>query len=488
MNRRSFLRHSMLFGSLAGLEPLRALGERFAAGVPPASVRGYGPLVDKGDLWLPAEFNYEIISWQGKPMSDGSLTPGIFDGMGAFPDTRRTAGMRRTILIRNHENRELEGELRVQAGAMLEYDPLAYGGNTKLVVERRKTGQRDPVSGRELYRYEVISDFAILGGTTTNCAGGELPFKKWVTCEEVVKRSPNGKKHGYIFEIDATADGPVPAVPVRGAGRMAHEATAWRGGILYLTEDRSIEPDPVLGSVGACLYRYIPGRRQCRTSNLAFSSGTLQALKLRDEFHANMNRGRQTGVPYKVEWVTVDNPDHEDDTDSRRDRVAGFTPTRIQAQDKGAAYFERLEGAWSSGAGARARIYFDCTTGGTAGLGQVWKYNPSRSTITLLYESINPQSLRHPDNLVVVPQTRDIFLCEDAGGGHFIRGLTRRGEIYDFVKTGTNQTEFCGACFDRAGHTLYVNQQGDRGFLPEGPSGGRAVTYAIYGPFGRRLR
>ncbi len=37
---------------------------------------------------------------------------------------------------------------------------------------------------------------AILGGTSTNCAGGELPFKKWMTGEEVVKRQPNGKKHG----------------------------------------------------------------------------------------------------------------------------------------------------------------------------------------------------------------------------------------------------------------------------------------------------
>ena len=34
----------------------------------------------------------------------------------------------------------------------------------------------------------------------------------------------SGKKHGYIFEIDATAEGPVPAIPVPQAGRRAHEA------------------------------------------------------------------------------------------------------------------------------------------------------------------------------------------------------------------------------------------------------------------------
>jgi hypothetical protein len=487
MHRRDFIRRSSLLTALAAFGPLHNLGRMVAAGATPPVARGYGPLVDKGDLWLPAEFHYQIISWQGKLMSDGAPTPGIFDGMGAFSDRSPAAGTTRTILIRNHENRELPGELRVETGAALEYDAMAAGGNTKLVVDRRKTGQRDASSGRELYRYEVVSDFAILGGTSTNCAGGEMPFKRWVTCEEVVKRTPSGRKHGYIFEIDATAEGPVPAIPIRGAGRMAHEATAWRNGILYLTEDRGIGSDPLLGTVGACFYRYIPEHGKHGCSTLPPAGGVLQALKIRGEIRANMNARRKVGVPYEAEWVTVDEPDHDDDTDNRRDRVAGFTPTRIQAQDKGAAFFNRLEGAWASGAGPRSRIYFDCTTGGAAGLGQVWEYNPHLLTITLLYESTSSLSLRNPDNVVVVPRTRDIFLCEDAGGEQFIRGLTGSGEIYDFAKTATNQTEFCGACFDRSGHTLFVNQQGDRGALPDGPAGAQAVTYAIYGPFGKRL-
>ena len=95
--------------------------------------------------------------------------------------------------------------------------------------------------------------------------------------------------------------------------------------------------------------------------------------------------GRVVGQPYPVEWVTIDDPDHEDDTDNRRDRVAGFTPTRIQAQDKGAAIFDREEGIWVGG----GKVYFDCTAGGAANLGQVFEFDPGSQTITLIYESTN---------------------------------------------------------------------------------------------------
>ena len=77
---------------------------------------------------------------------------------------------------------------------------------------------------------------------------------------------------------------------------------------------------------------------------------------------------------------------------------------------------------------------------------------------------------------------------EDGGGEQFVRGVTPNGEIYDFCKTETNETEFCGGCFDPDNKTLYLNQQGDRGSLPGGPAGSNAVTYAIYGPFEKRLR
>ena len=480
LNRRRFLRGSALAAAgIASMGPLHALGLR---GIGPQRARaaqpgpGYGPLVDKGDLWLPKEFRYEIISWQGKPMSDGNPTPGIFDGMATYPGPRGT-----TILIRNHENRERPGEIDVVVPSELEYDTTALGGNTKLVLSPLSNG----AGGRGSDSEKVLEDFAILGGTSTNCAGG-VADTTWITCEEVVKRT-NGKKHGYNFEVPAYADGPVLAEPILNAGRFSHEAAAWLDGILYQTEDRSIAPDPLLGEAGACFYRYVPDPATYGgvdgTLELARSNGRLEALAIRGTPHANTHTGLHTvGEPYPVEWVSVPEPDHDDDTDTRTDRVPGLTPTRIQAQDNGAAYFQRPEGMWVAYDGL---IYFDCTSGGTIGHGQVWQYDPDAETLTLIFESTDANKLDFPDNVVIVPGTGHIFLQEDSDGDQFVRGVTPSGEIYDFAKNGPNGTEFCGGCFDPRGNAFYLNQQGERGDTPEGPGADRAVTYAIYGPFGK---
>ena len=479
VSRRSFLkRGAAVGGGLAAAGPLGAFSAATASGQEPEQAAGYGPLVPKGDLALPAAFNYQVISVQGTLMDDGRPTPGVFDGMGAFPGPAGT-----TILIRNHENRERPGEIKVVTGPGLEYDETAFGGNTKLEVRRERAGT-DPATGEALYAYEVVRQFAILGGTSTNCAGGLRDPLRWLTCEEVVKRTA-GKKHGYVFEIDARANGPVPAIPVPQAGRFSHEAAVERAGIVYLTEDRSLQPDPVLGTIGACLYRYLPTPRGGGVP-LHETSGPLQALKIRGEVHANMDTGRVVGQPYPVEWVPVPEPDHDDDTDSRRDRVPGFTPTRIQAQDRGAAYFDRQEGMWTGAGQGEAKIYFDCTTGGAQNLGQVWEYDPGREVLTLIYESTNSATLENPDNVVIVPQTSDILLQEDSSGDQFVRGVTREGSIYTFAQALTSDSEFCGGCFSPDGRTLFLNQQGGRGSLPFGSPTDRATTYAIYGPFERR--
>ena len=475
---------------MLGSGPLQSLSARAALGQEMPSVTGYGPLVPKGDLSLPAAFNYQVIDRQAIPMRDGRPTPGIFDAMGAFPDVGGGINGRgdRTVLIRNHENRERPGEIKVVTGPGFEYDETAFGGDTKIVVERRKAG-RDPATDQQLFEYTVVDRFAILGGTSTNCAGGELPFKKWMTCEEVVKRSPNGKKHGYNFEIDAMSDGPVPAVPIPQMGRFAHEATTWRSGILYQTEDQSLQPDPLRGTIGACLYRYIPDQRVGQSGNFAETTGPLEALAIKGSPRQNMDLVVTPGASFPVEWVPVPEPDHDDDTNNRRDRQPGFTPTRIQAIDNGAAFFDRQEGMWSSSQGGGFKVYFDCTTGGPQNLGQVWEYDPGREVLTLIYISTDRNTLENPDNITIVPQTQDIFLCEDSPGEQFIRGVTQDGEIYTFAQAVSNDTEFCGACFDPDGQTLYVNQQGDRGVDESGqPTAGSqpAVTYAIYGPFEKR--
>ena len=105
--------------------------------------------------------------------------------------------------------------------------------------------------------------------------------------------------------------------------------------------------------------------------------------------------------------------------------------------------------------------------------------------LTLLFESPSPDVLLRPDNLVVSP-VGDLLVCEDNIGAlddgdppNFIRGLASDGTIYPFAKAETNQSEFCGACFDPQGEVLYVNQQG------RPPFGVPAITYAITGPWMR---
>lgn len=457
LDRKTLFRRGLVAGTgLAALGPLHALGADVAHGSPKRAP-GYGPLVNKGDLWLPEDFNYAVIQRQGETMSDGNPVPGIFDGMAAYPGKRGTI-----VLIRNHENRKQAGEIPVIVPEELRYDPTpSYNaGNTKVVVDM--VGPKG--------NFKVLETFAILGGTDTNCAGGTTPWDSWITCEEVVNRSAAGVKHGYNFDIPSGATGPVKAEPIRAAGRFVHEAALFHGGALYQTEDRSRSAS---NPAGAAFYRYLPNPPYGAKSPLWKTTGVLQALKLKSEAQANMDVGRTQGLPLEVEWVTIDTPDHDDDTDS------GPLATRNQAYAKGAAAFNREEGMWVGG----KKIYFDVTNGGAAGEGQVWEYDPERELLTLIFESPGSAVLSAPDNVVIVPKTGHIFLQEDGSGEQFVRGVTRAGAIYDFAKTAANSSEFAGGCFDPHGQIFFVNQQGNRGNLPSGPPNDNAVTYAIWGPW-----
>jgi secreted PhoX family phosphatase len=455
VTRRRFTQGSIAVGGgLALGGPLSALAARTAEGRQRRS-EGYGPLQETPEedtgvvyLALPEGFSYRVISRQNQPMDDGNPTPGIFDGMAAYPGRGSS-----TILIRNHENRSRPGEITVAVpfGKRYDPDPNTRGGNTKLVVSRNR---------------RVTESYAVLGGTHTNCAGGLTPWDSWITCEEIfnygsveANLSPTGMPHGYSFEVDAHADGPVDPIPIRSAGRFSHEAVAWLDGVLYETEDRG----------DAAFYRFLPRRQPRESGDLASFGGTLQALVVRDRpnFDANL---ADPGDSFRVEWVTIVEPNPPEDT------------VRREAQLKGAAIFDRTEGIWT----ADNRVYFDCTTGGEAQSGQLWEYRPrgrDGGQLTLIYESPGPDELDGPDNLVVVPQTGHVFLQEDASDEQFVRGVTPSGEIYDFARTVLNETEFCGGTFSPDGRTFFVNQQGDRGAPSPGPAL-EALTYAIWGPFG----
>ena len=456
LTRRRFVQGSAAVGGgivLGG--PIAALGAQAAGGKVKRTV-GYGelrdtPEEDSGEVYmqLPKGFKYRVISRDYEIMSDGNPTPGIFDGTGSFPGPRGTV-----VLIRNHENRSRPNEITVEVpvGKRYDPDPNVRAGNTKLVVDR---GSR-----------RVVESFAVLGGTHTNCAGGVTPWGSWISCEEIFvygagEADPSaGVPHGYAFEIPADATGPVTPVPITAAGRFSHEAVAVLDGILYETEDRG----------DAAFYRFVPDRRPREWGDLATFGGTLQALKLVGANRVNFDANEANpGESYPVEWVTIEEPNPLTDT------------VRQEAQSKGAAIFSRTEGIWEAG----GRIYFDCTDGGEAGAGQLWQYTPrgrDRGNLKLIFESPSADVLDQPDNLVVVPGTGDVLLQEDSSGENFVRGVTKRGEIYDFAKSVMNHSEFCGGCFSPDGRTFFVSQQGAR-VAGEPSEDTRALTYAIWGPF-----
>jgi uncharacterized protein len=411
----------------------------------------YGPLSPRGAqntgemlLTLPPEFRYTVVSYAGDFMDDGNRSPGLPDGMAAFMANGELR------LVRNHE---IRGAVPPLSTGPRTYDAFGGGGTTTIIVDPlRRTARRRFVS---------------LSGTSTNCAGGPTPWGSWITCEETVNGIDAGhtRPHGYCFEVPASADGVVSAVPLRHLGRFFHEAAAVDSvtSHVYLTEDRE----------NAGLYRCV----LARPFELA-SGGRLQMLAVRDASSFDASRGQAINVPLPVRWVDVPDPDP---ATAEVNASAVFD----QGRARGGARFRRLEGAWFEG----GSLFFVSTTGGDRGLGQVWQYRvrrkrraaggsgtSSEGELTLLFESTSAEAAVMPDNVIATPRG-SLLLCEDnPAGPNFLRGLTPRGDVFPFARNivpGHEGSEFAGATFSPDGETLFVNVQ----FA--------GLTLAIWGPWER---
>ena len=446
--RRGFIRTGSFAAAFLGL---RTLAHAQPEG---RIIEPYGPLIKDpaGLLDLPEGFTYNLLSKEGDEMSDGFRVPGAFDGMAVFPGADG-----KIILIRNHElgpDGFGPGDLKDTAKAVC-YDPGEadepphIGGTTTIVF--------NPLTG------VVESQFLSLTGTHRNCAGGAMPWGSWITCEEPPElTSPRGLKHGYCFEVKATATPELQKpVPLRALGRFNHEAVALdpRTGILYLTEDRN----------DGLLYRFLPDKAT------DFSSGRLQALKVTGTPSVDLRNYEtiqkadlaQEGRPMKVEWIDLE------DIDSPNDDL------RIRGAQTGAAVFARGEGIHFH----EGIAYICCTDGGPQRRGQIFKLSPSArpgetEELELFIEATANDLLTNGDNLCVAPWG-DLVVCEDfaiedAGPHPHLRGVTPQGQIYTIAKNAKSAVEFAGSCFNEDGEWLFVNVQSP------------GHTFAITGPWAKR--
>jgi len=400
-NRRQFLKYSVSTGAASmAFSALSQTGSELGGGT--AYSAGYGPLKPAKCmatgltlLALPEGFEYMSFGWAGQIMDDGRPTPSDPDGMAVVAKRGNTVA-----LVRNHELSAGESNQCFVQGGM--YNIVEYGGTTNLLF--------DFVKG------EFVKSYTSLGGTIRNCAGGRTPWESWISCEETYHlwdEREDGYNHGYVFDVPGF--GVSKGVPVKAAGRFAHEAVAIdpNTGVMYETEDAGTSAFYKYVQPGAGHNDWQDGREE---GELLRDGGELYAMILDGMARKNMSVGYEPGVTFPVSWELVGDPE------GIKGRAFDSAPS--------AANFSRGEGCWEDD----GKIYFVSTNGGAAGLGQVWMYDPKAETVALLYESTDASVVDGPDNIAISPRG-GIILCEDgASNPKRLIGLSHSGEIFTFAE------------------------------------------------------
>lgn len=482
MSDPSLSRRTFVLGAAGGAAALTFLDLRgavaHAAGTPGGPLTNSGklgplsPVADARDgvtrLALPPGFGYRSFGIAGTTMSDGNVCPPSHDGSAVFD--MRNGTLR---LIRNHEIDAPSNEA-TNLSPTNSYDHRAGGGTTTVELQVLPDGS-----------VEMLGDWVSLNGTHTNCSGGRTPWGSWLSCEETIEDDrpfvvneendefQNGfeRRHGYVFEVAAAANGPVAAEPIVGMGRFMHEAVAVDpiSGDCYMTEDYDV----------VCFYRYRPD-----TYGQLRAGGVLQALRVRDEPGKDLRAGIAGGTSFAVDWVTIPDPDPDAGT-TYEDAAQGVSTQGFAA---GAARFTGLEGCtWNAADGSAV---FLSTNGGNAGCGQVWAYTPEvrvpgngargpatdGGTLVLLYDSPGITTLSYPD-AVTASNDGGLLVAEDGPGVALLRGIAPSGETFPIARAVDSRNDPSGPTFSPDGKVLFFNIMG------EDPPNEPAMSFAVWGPW-----
>jgi secreted PhoX family phosphatase len=433
-------------GLLDGLKVTLPAG---GAAADTATSAGYGPLQPDpaGLLDLPDGFSYEVVTQAGRPLEGqpSGVVPGRQDGTASFPGPDRGVYM-----VNNHE-RGGSAAFPAVAAPDLTYDPGAVGGTTTLRLDRHN---------------HVQSQYVSLAGTFNNCAGGAMPWDVWLTCEETEQLAGGQftKNHGHVFEVSPYfPDANRNPEPLTALGRFAHEAVVADPvrGHLYLSEDAS--------GPNGLLYRFTPNNLPNRLHSLR-DGGTLEALWAPGA--PDLSVFDVIGTELGATWKPV--PDPTGVPTSTRKQFASGEITRSR----------KLEGLWWGNGRAHIVCSFARLSDGSAAEhdGQVWSYDPDRTTLTL--EAFFPRNTDPegagadvpdgPDNITVNPWG-GLVIAEDGEGTQHLVSIVD-GKPFLLARNALSRSEFTGVNCSPDRHTLFANIQ-DEGYV-----------FAITGPFARLRR
>lgn len=405
-------------------------------------IHGYGPLqADPNKLLdLPEGFSYQVVAQSGDTMDDGLFVPGQPDGMACFP----LSGTQ-VALVMNHELKGSSSLHRNLGPGGLHQERLGLLDASK-AFDTFKDGR--PLPGGcstliyDLASRQTVSHHLTLAGTSTNCCGGPTPWGSWLSCEETIETPADAdvtRAHGWVFEVPATATGPVDPAPLKAMGRFDHEAVCIdpRTGMAYLTEDQN----------DGLLYRFIPN-----VPGKLAEGGKLQALSLKDAPSAD-TRNQDARLWAVGDWREVEWIDLQDVEDPAGD-------LRLRGHRSGAALIARGEGIWWGD----DEMYLTATSGGPIRRGQILRLVPGMNgaadRLQLFVESTDEKTMNMGDNITVAPWGH-LVVCEDNYSSEIrnhLKGVTPEGQVYVIARNVfRGNSEFAGACFSPDGEVLFVN-------------------------------